>query len=138
MKMAQSNSPAEIARKTIETLFSTGNLSTLDSHPGMDSLRKVFPAFKTAFPDVRVELQQQVVNEDRVASHWIFQGTHLGDLYGIPPTGKPVRFQNISIVKVEDGKIVQYNSEVGWLSIFMQIGLLPANNEKSPLRIVQR
>jgi hypothetical protein len=121
-------SPAQIARETIETLFATGDLSVLDPHPGMESLRKVFPAFIKAFPDIKIELQQQVVEGNRVSSHWIFQATHLGDLYGIPPTGKPVRFQNINIIKVEDGKIVQYNSEVGWLALFMQIEFLPLKN----------
>jgi hypothetical protein len=126
--MSQSQNIAGIVQKTIENLFNTGDLSVLDEHPGMLSLRRVFPAFKTAFPDVQVELQQQVVQDNRVASHWIFRGTHLGDLYGIPPTGKPVHFQNISIVRIQDGKIVQYNSEIGWLSIFMEIGVLPAHN----------
>jgi hypothetical protein len=120
--------PAQIARETIETLFATGDLSVLDPHPGMESLRKVFPAFIKAFPDIKIELQQQVVEGNRVSSHWIFQATHLGELYGIPPTGKPVRFQNINIIKVEEGKIVQYNSEVGWLALFMQIEFLPLKN----------
>jgi predicted ester cyclase len=56
-------------------------------------------------------------------------GTHTGDLYGIPPTGKTFRIQNINIIKVEDGKIVSYNSEVGWLALFMQIGFLPLKSE---------
>jgi predicted ester cyclase len=122
--------PAEVARETIETLFATKDLSVLNDHPGMESLRKVFPAFITAFPDIKIELQQQVIDGNKVASHWVFQGTHLGDFHGIKPTGKPVRFQNINIIKAEDGKIVQYNSEVGWLAIFMQIGFLPIQSGK--------
>ena len=123
--------PAQIARETIRKLFDTYDLSVLDQHPGMDSLRKVFPAFVNAFPDIKIELQQQVVDGNRVSSHWIFHGTHLGNLYGIPPTGKSVRFQNINIMRVEEGKIVQYNSEVGWLSLFMQIGFLPLHHQPS-------
>ena len=122
-------SPAQIARETIETLFTTHNVSVLDPHPGMESLKKVFPAFIKGLPDVRIELQQQVVDGNRVASHWVFQGTHSGDLYGIPPTGKSVRFQNINIMNIEEGKIVQYNSEVGWLALFMQIGFLPLKTD---------
>lgn len=118
-------SNAEIALETIEKLFATKDLSILDPHPGMESLRKVFPAFVHAFPDIRIELQQQVVQDDKVSSHWVFNATHTGDLYGIPPTNKAVRFQNINIMKIENGKIVQYNSEVGWLALFMQIGFLP-------------
>jgi predicted ester cyclase len=121
--------PSEIARETIETLFATKNLSVLDPHPGMESLRKVFPAFIKGLPDVTVELQQQISEGNKVASHWVFQGTHSGELYGIPPTGKKVRFQNLNIMHIEDGKVVQYNSEVGWLALFMQIGFLPLKNE---------
>lgn len=122
-------SPAEIARETIQTLFTTHDLSVLDPHPGMESLRKVFPAFIKGLPDIKTELQQQVVEGNRVSSHWVFNATHLGNLYGIPPTGKAVKFQNINIMKIEDGKIVQYNSEVGWLALFMQIGFLPVKND---------
>jgi len=128
--MIHSRNSADVARKTIEKLFSTGHISILDEHPGMESLRQMYPGFKDAFPDVRIELRQQVIENDRVACHWIFQGTHLGQLFGIPPTGRSVRFQNLSIVKVKDGKITQYNSEIGWLSIFMQIGVLPGGRNK--------
>ena len=122
------NDPAKIARETIKNLFESKNISILDPHPGMDSLRKVFPPFIKAFPDIKIELQQQLIEGNKVCSHWIFEGTHLGDLYGIPPTGKKFRIQNINIIKVEDGRIVQYNSEVGWLALFMQIGFLPLQN----------
>jgi predicted ester cyclase len=124
--------PAEIARETIETLFATHDLSVLNPHPGMESLRKVFPAFVKGLPDIKIELQQQIVAGNQVASHWLFRATHLGDLYGIPPTGKEVKFQNLNIMKIDDGKIVQYNSEVGWLALFMQIGFLPLKND-SPI-----
>ncbi|HEY2855082.1 MAG TPA: ester cyclase [Gemmatimonadaceae bacterium] len=62
---------------------------------------------------------------DRVASHWIFRGTHLGNLYGIAPTGRSVEFQNLSICRVAENRIVEYNSEVGFLSVFKQLGILP-------------
>ena len=124
--------PAEIARETIQTLFATKDLSVLDPHPGMASLRKVFPAFIKGLPDIKIELQQQVVEGNKVASHWMFNATHLGDLYGIPPTGREVHFQNVNIMKIEEGKIVQYNSEVGWLALFMQIGFLPLKSDAAP------
>jgi predicted ester cyclase len=48
----------------------------LAPHPGMEHLRRLWPSVKAAFPDFRAELQQQVVDGDRVATHWIFSGTH--------------------------------------------------------------
>jgi predicted ester cyclase/2-polyprenyl-3-methyl-5-hydroxy-6-metoxy-1,4-benzoquinol methylase len=113
----------DIVKRTFE-----GDLSVLDGHPGMASLREHFPAFKAAFPDIKAELQQTIVDGDRVAMHWIFSGTHSGTFFGIPPTGKRVRMQNVGIARVEGDRVVQYNSEVGWLTALKQIGALPANN----------
>lgn len=114
---------ADIARGVFESIFS-GNLQPLGEHPGLAALREHFPPLLAAFPDFRAELKQQLVDGDRVVLHWVFRGTHRGALYGIEPTAKEVQFQNISISRVENGKIVQYNSEVGWLALFRQLGVM--------------
>jgi predicted ester cyclase len=117
-------SPDAVVRSVFEAIFS-GDSTPFDSHPGLASLKKAFPAMLVAFPDFRAELKQQLVEGDRVALHWVFRGTHLGDFYGIPATGKKVEFQNVSISRVVDGRIVNYNSEIGFLSALAQIGALP-------------
>jgi Predicted ester cyclase len=78
-----------------------------------------------AFPDFSAELVQQLTDGDRVATHWIFRGTHRGTLYGIEPTGRFAQFQNLSICRVADGRVVQYNSEIGWMSLLRQIDAWP-------------
>ena len=121
---AMAGDPAAMVRSIFQAVFA-GDPSPFDAHPGLEALRLHLPALLSAFPDFSAELQQQLVDGDRVASHWIFRGTHRGDLYGVAPTGKAVQFQNLSICRVERGRIVQYNSEVGFLSVFRQIGALP-------------
>lgn len=64
-----------------------GDLGALDPHPGMRDLKQLFPRVKAALPDFGATLVQQLVQEDRVATHWIFRGTHEGELFGIAPTG---------------------------------------------------
>lgn len=85
-------------------------------------MSKNFAKVKVAFTDIKTEFVQPLTEGDQVASHWILHRTHTGELFGISPTGKTVKFQNLSIARIENGKIVQYNSEIGWLSILMQIG----------------
>ena len=121
---AGAGDPGAVVRRTFEAIFA-GDETPFAEHPGLASLQKVFPHIFVAFPDFRAEFKQQLVDGDRVAMHWIFRGTHNGDLFGIAPTGKPIQFQNLSISRVESGRIVQYNSEVGYLSVFMQLGVLP-------------
>ena len=116
--------PAAVVREVFERLFSEG-VAALNGHPGMESLRAAFPTLKSAFPDITPELQQQLIDGDHVVSHWILRGTHLGEFFGIPATGKPVKYQNIGIARVVDGKIVQYNAESGWLTVLRQVGALP-------------
>lgn len=116
--------PAIVVREMLERLFS-GDSEALQGHPGMDDLSKLFPKVREAIPDFTAELRQQVVEGARVASLWTFRGTHRGPLFGVPPTGRPIEFQNLSIARVTDGKVVEYNSETGWLAFLMQVGALP-------------
>jgi len=115
---------ASVVRSAFREIFS-GNEAPFGEHPGLHALRVAFPPMLRAFPDFSAELIQQIADGDRVASHWIFRGTHRGELYGIPPTAKSVEFQNLSICHVADGRILQYNSEIGWMTLLRQIGVWP-------------
>ncbi len=120
----QVSDPGEVVVAMVNALVADGE-QTLDLHPGMEHLRRLWPSVKEAFPDFRAEVQQQLTHGDQVASHWVFSGTHRGNLFGVSATGKSVRFQNLSIARVIDQKVVQYNSETGWLDFLMQVGALP-------------
>lgn len=116
--------PFSVVRQTFEAIFA-GDTEIFRQHLALTGLKHAFPKLLIAFPDFSAELKQHMVDGDRVAMHWVFSGTHEGDLYGIAPTGKKVTFQNISISRVENGKIVQYNSEIGFLTVLMQLGVVP-------------
>lgn len=98
----QVSSPSETVVAMIEALVRGGE-QTLELHPGMEHLRRLWPSVREAIPDFRAEVQQQLTQGDRVASPWVFTGTHQGKLFGVPPTGKSVRLQNISIAKLSQG-----------------------------------
>lgn len=105
-----------------------GDLEDLADHPGYYETRHRLPALRAAFPDLTVTIERQVAEGDLVATHAWFEGTHTGEWLGIAPTGKRVRFQNVSVDRVEDGKVVQHNAESGWLSLLMTLGVLPLGN----------
>jgi predicted ester cyclase len=52
----------------------------------------------------RVELDDQFATDDRVVCRWRTIGTHTGDLFGLPPTGKRIEFPGASIWEFEGGK----------------------------------
>ena len=55
---------------------------------GRDAFRALVGAYREAFPDLRFEIVEQLVDGDTVVSRWFAQGTHRGALMGIPATGR--------------------------------------------------
>jgi steroid delta-isomerase-like uncharacterized protein len=63
--------------------------------------------YLAAFPDFRVTVENIMTEGDKVAVRWTVNGTHLGPLMGIPPTGRSVTFVGITIHRLANGKIVE-------------------------------
>jgi steroid delta-isomerase-like uncharacterized protein len=60
-----------------------------------------------AFPDLRITIDNIIAEGDKVAARWTGAGTHLGELMGIPASGRPVSFTGMTIHRFADGKIVE-------------------------------
>src|SRR4030095_12353905 len=83
---------------------------------------------RAAFPD-RVDIVEEVIAEgDKVGLLFRLTGTHRGDLFGIPPTGRKVDVYEIAILKIANGRVAE-----GW---FMadEAGLLKQVGAKLPPR----
>ena len=76
-------------------------------------------AVLAAVPDLKATVLDQVAEENKVVTHWVFEGTHTENLFDKPATGNPVRLEAIVIDIIKDGKIVEHNI-VGDISQFMQ------------------
>ena len=64
---------------------------------------------RDAIPD-RVDVIEDIIADgDRVGMLWRLTGTHKGDLFGIPPTGKKIDVHELGILRLASGKIVE-----GW------------------------
>jgi predicted ester cyclase len=80
--------------------------------PGADGLKQLIAAYRTAFPDLKSNLNDIFGKGDRVAFRWSVSGTHLGDWFGVSPTGDHVATTGITIFRIDGGKVVE-----GWTSI---------------------
>src|SRR5262245_43394849 len=56
--------------------------------PGREGAKQVFSMYRSAFPDFRLAIEDLIAEDDKVVARWVTQGTHQGELMGIPPTGK--------------------------------------------------
>jgi predicted ester cyclase len=63
---------------------------------------------RPAFPDLTVEVHDQVAEGDKVTTRKTIRGTHRGDLLGIPPTGKRVEIDVIDIVRLARGRYAEH------------------------------
>jgi steroid delta-isomerase-like uncharacterized protein len=59
---------------------------------------------RRAFPDLVFDIEQLIQENKRVAVIWKAAGTHLGDLRGLPATGKRLSFAGQTFYLIEDGK----------------------------------
>ncbi len=55
-----------------------------------------------------MEINEQLADRDLVATRKTLRGTHLGELWDLPPTGNPVEFEFIDIFRVRDGKLAEH------------------------------
>ena len=60
-----------------------------------------------AFPDLNVQLDDIIVEENKAVKRWTASGTHRGILAGVPPSGKKVTFSGVSFYQIERGKIAE-------------------------------
>src|SRR5437016_1307049 len=75
-----------------------------DAPRGPAAIRGVVGMLRTAFPDMRYEVEDIFGTEDRVAVRTTVRGTHLGPLFGIPPTGRAMVQDQMHIMRMEGGK----------------------------------
>ena len=73
---------------------------------GLEELKIVIKAFKTAYPDMKVTFSDEFYGDNQYASRWSFTGTNTGPSE-LPPTGKSVSIWGVNIIHFKDGKIVE-------------------------------
>jgi predicted ester cyclase len=121
---AQSNKA--VVLRYFDERWNQNNLAICDEllAPGADiegakeyvrSLRESFGSIKVTFPDILAE-------GDQVALHWRAEAIHIGELLGVPATGKAVTYSGIALLRLVDGKIVEDIAYWDNLAILEQIG----------------
>jgi predicted ester cyclase len=103
----------------------------LGDFTGVDAFKGLVAQWRQAFPDLHSTYTDVVQDGDRAAWRSTMTGTHLGDLPGIPATGKRVQLESIDMGWARNGKAVEHRSVMDRLSLLEQIGLVPAPDTAS-------
>jgi steroid delta-isomerase-like uncharacterized protein len=70
-------------------------------------------------------IQELFSTPDRVVVRWIGSGTHVAEVNGIPPTGRSIKVDAITIHKMRDGKIAESWEVWDTLGFLQQLGVIP-------------
>jgi len=95
--------------------------STPDPPPGPAGLKPIILAMRRAFPDLHYEVKDVIATEDAVTIRVVMTGTHRGDLFGLPPTGRRVQVDQINIEHIRDGRIVEHWRVTDELQLMRQL-----------------
>lgn len=100
--------------------FSTGRA-------GFDQFVRMF---RVAVPDLRYTVTRftpdDLIGEgDRVVHHVEGHGTHLGELFGIPPSGRSLDWTETHIGRYTDGMLVEHWGQIDVLRILQGVGTVP-------------
>ena len=82
----------------------------------------------SAFPDITIQVDQAIAEDDLVATRWTATATHQGEWLGIAPTGKSVTYTGINIFRIACGQIAESWGEADHLGLLRQLGGLPGMN----------
>lgn len=134
-------------RRFIQQIFNEGDLSSIRDFVSPDSLHHeldgmavplgmsssegfadMIHLYRLAFPDLQLEVQDQIAESDQVVTSLRIQGTQKGQLMGIGVSGKTVDVTGIRIDRLAEGKITESWFHWDGVGMLQQIGALPDLN----------
>jgi predicted ester cyclase len=128
------------AARAVFDIWSTGEIERLDelvardvvhhdpydpnAADGLGGMKRTIELNRRAFPDMRLSVEDQVAEGDKVVTRWSGQMTHLGELGGAAPTGNRVTISGITIDRFENRRIVEAWRSMDMLGVLRGIGAL--------------
>jgi steroid delta-isomerase-like uncharacterized protein len=132
-----------LARRAIDEVWNQGKLTVIDEltasnatyndpnvpdgkFTGPEGMKQFVQIYRGAFPDVRITINDQIAEGDKVVTRWTATGTHKGQLMGIAPTNKHAIVTGVDIARFHDGKVVEAWASYDMFGMLQQLGVVPA------------
>ncbi|SRR6266498_421650 len=127
-----------LVRSYIEEVWDKGNLAAIDKFLAPSYRRHLSPiseplllkdqkqrlsSFRSAFPDVKLTVEDIFAEGDYVIFRSTMRGTHNGVFQSIEPTGKSFTVTLIDIIRVEHGKFIEHWGGPDLFDLLKQLGV---------------
>ena len=125
-----------IFRRYLEEAWNQSNLEVIDeifdryiSHQpngsvherGPEDVKRFVSEFRAAFPDLRLIMEEQIAEGDKVVSRGTIRGTHQGEFRGMAPTDEEMEIPGMAVFRFsEEGKVVESWDSYDQLSLMRQ------------------
>jgi steroid delta-isomerase-like uncharacterized protein len=93
--------------------------------PGAIGLKETTELFRKAFPDLQVKINDMIAEDNKVMSKLTVTGTHMGEFMGFAPTHNEISYEEVIVLRLENGKIVEHWAVADALSLMQQLGAIP-------------
>jgi predicted ester cyclase len=132
----QSRAAIAVVRRNTEEVQGRGDFALFDElfaddfvdhtpQPGAEAdkagVRFLYGMMRSAFPDFTPEIHWQTAADDLVTTFKTYHGTHRGEILGIAPTGRRIRFETVDAMRVVDGRIVEHWGVANLYSLVRQL-----------------
>lgn len=124
-----------LARRFFNECWNQGKLDVLDEimapehihHlpdediQGSENIKRLINNLRAAFPDMKITIEDEIVSQDMVVFRWTTRFTHLGDFFGMPPTGNYIMYTGIDIIRIANNRIVELWNQMDQVSFTNQL-----------------
>lgn len=119
--------------EAIDEMFAEGGVAHGLGDQGGDLIgpagfKTFFETFRGAFPNINVTVEDTVVEGDKLTARWVSRMTHTGDQLGFKASGKTAEITGLTIVRIQNGKIVEAWNNFDMMGLMQQLGAVPAAN----------
>ena len=91
---------------------------------GLENFKDYYNNYLTGFSDAEFTILDVFGQGNKIVKHWNFKGTHDGEFFGVPATGKEVDISGVTLVRMKNGKIAAEQDFMDLLDFYTQLGLM--------------
>ena len=90
---------------------------------GVEGVKQLAEALLPGIPDMELPIEDLVAEDEKVLARLRVQGTHRGELMGIPATGKRIDIAVLDLFQIRDGRLIEHWALLDNLGMLRKLGV---------------